>query len=375
MHTTAEAAERTAPSAAPLQPRRDQLERWFANEQPVPFDVAAEQVLSAHREDGVREDIVVHQLRTWAFCSSARRAMALMPVPFDGRLDGEPMPLRELAFSQLCAKIGAPPAYVRDLPARLQLACVNWGMVRQQSSALLRLARGEVRAVVSDRYGAADDQLVLEMIADTLDRCGYRKDALVRAVAVGTHTVMRVTLPGEGTEVRAGDVIEHGIDVSNSELGLRSVQVTPVTYRLVCLNGMRAWKSESTLRMRHVGDSSRLREQLRDAIPVAFAEARGDIDRWKRAVDTIVDSALDAIESLRGFGLSNAETRAVGQTFAREHQLPERSSAVELAEVLKTRSTAYAIANAVTATAKERENVPARLALEEVAHRYLVRAV
>ncbi len=133
---------------------------------------------------------------------------------------------------------------------------------------------------MSERYAALDDELVLNMIADCLDRSGYGDDAMVRAISTGPHTVLRVTLPGEGRAVKVGDVIEHGIDIANSELGLRSVQVTPVTYRLVCSNGMRSWKSEATMRMRHVGDPDRLADQLRDAIPVAFAEARGDLDRW-----------------------------------------------------------------------------------------------
>ena len=33
-----------------------------------------------------------------------------------------------------------------------------------------------------------------------------------------------------------------------SEVGLRSVQVTPITHRLICTNGMRAWRSEIRIR-------------------------------------------------------------------------------------------------------------------------------
>jgi hypothetical protein len=113
-----------------------------------------------------------------------------------------------------------------------------------------------------------------------------------------------------------GDVIEAGIDIANSEVGLRSVQVTPITYRLVCTNGMRAWRSEAALRMRHVGDPNRLHEQLRDAVPIAFAEARGDIARWQRATEVLVDNALEEVESLRLLGLSSGEVQAVGRELA-----------------------------------------------------------
>lgn len=365
--------ERTAPSTQPLRPRPDQRDDWTPCRKPITFDQATKRVLDAHRTDGRREDLVTTDLRSWAFGSDDGKTMQLVRVPFAGRDPGEPLALRDLAFSQLCTRVGAPAAYVRELPAKLQMANLNWGLTRERSPALLRLAGGEVRAVLSERYAAADDELLLDIVADCLDRTGYRADARVRSIAVGAHTLLRITLPHEGKPVRVGDVIEHGIDIGNSEVGLRSVQVTPVTYRLVCTNGMRAWKSEATVRMRHVGDTARLQDQLRDAIPVAFAEARGDIDRWKLAVDALVDSALDEIDMLRGIGLSAGDAKAVGRTLASElNLLPEGVETRSFRDALSTKTTVYDVANAITATARQRPTA-SRLTMEEVAHRYLVR--
>ncbi len=216
-----------------------------------------------------------------------------------------------------------------------------------------------MRAIVSDRYAAVDDSLLLSLVAECLDRAGLRGEARVRAIATGTHTVLRVTLPSNGVAVQRGDVIEYGIDIANSELGMRSVQVTPVTYRLLCTNGMRGWASQDAFRMRHVGDPDRLREHLRDAIPVALASARGDIDRWKRAVDMMIDAALDEVESLRGFGLTKAETQSVAHALSPDNRLPSVT-------------TVFDVANAITSTARERDDAAARLRLEEIGHRYLV---
>lgn len=374
MTTTAAAAKRPAPSIDPLVPRPDQPEHWHAFTQPVAFDIAAERIRQAHIADGERYDVVTTDLRTWAFGSTDARTMQLVRVPFPGRDAGEPLPLREQAFAQICSRINTPAPYIRTLPPKLQTACMNWGLSQDKSPAMLRLAGGELRAVLSDRYAAADDELLLDMVSDCLDRTGYRNDALVRAAAVGPHTILRITLPGEGAPMQVGDVIEHGIDIGNSELGLRSVQVTPVTYRLLCTNGMRAWRSDAAVRLRHIGDPKRLHEQLRDAIPVAFAEARGDISRWQDAVEVLVDSALEEIESLRGFGLSSGDVQAVGRTLAQEHNLlPANGSGQSLRDVLRVEASAYEVANAITATARERPTA-ARLSMEEAAHRYLVRA-
>lgn len=364
----------TVALTSPLEPRPDQTQAWSACAKSIPFDEAVSRVLAAHAADGERRDVAVHDLRAWAFGALPDGSMTLVRVPFAGRDVGAPLPLRELAFSQLSQRIGAPGAYVRTLPPKLQVANMNHGLVKERQSAVLRLAGGEVRAVVSERYACIDDPLLLELASDTLRKTGFASDAVVRAVAVGPHTVLRITIPGEGVAVKRGDVIEWGIDLANSELGLRSVQVTPVTYRLVCENGMRAWKSEAALRMRHVGDSKRLREQLRDAIPVAFAEARGDIAKWKRSVDVLVESALDEIESLRFFGLTTSEAQTVGRELAASHGVvPLAASSDLVATALRMPTTAYDVANAITATARQREDVAARLQLEEAGHRYLTK--
>ncbi|MFO0680529.1 MAG: DUF932 domain-containing protein [Sandaracinus sp.] len=366
-------AEHTAPSAAPLLARRDQPERWIAHEKPIDFEEAVDLVMDAHRADGEREDVVAHDLRTFAF-GSVDGTMAIAPVPLPGRDASARFPLRELAFSQICGRIGAPPAYIRQLPAKLQMANMNFGMTREKQSALLRLAGGEVRAVVSDRYAALDDALVLDVVGEVLDRAGYLAECRVRASAVGAHTLLRITLPAESIAVKVGDLMEYGLDVSNSELGLRSVSVVPLTWRMACTNGLRSARSEAAMRMRHVGDPKRLHEQLRDAIPVAFAEARGDIEKWRRATEVLIDSALDEIEALRAFGLGQAEVQAVGRELVTAHGLlPASSSAETITEALKVPTTVYDVANAVTAVARERGEVAARLTLEEQAHRYLSR--
>ena len=355
-------------NALPLIPRPDQAESWTNFATPLSFDAAVARVLAAHQRDGDRHDVAIADMRGWAFGSSDARHMQLVRIPFAGRESHPPLALRDHAFAQLCQKVQAPAPYISRLPAKLQMACMNYGLTQKATPGLLRLAGNEVRAVLSERYAAADDPTLLDMVADCLDRAGYRNDACVRAVATGPHTVLRVTLPGEGVPVKVGDVIEHGVDIGNSELGLRSVQITPVTYRLVCTNGMRAWKSEAALRLRHIGDPERLHELVRDALPIAFAEARGDLELWKRSVDRLVDDALDEVESLRAFGLGSSDVRAVG------HELAVASGLdVAVSTALDgVSSTVFDVANAVTAVARGR-GTAARLTLEEAGHHYLSR--
>ncbi|MFO0692925.1 MAG: DUF932 domain-containing protein [Polyangiales bacterium] len=374
MNATALVPSSSSASPSPsLSPRPDQRERWFPHLRPVSFDEAASDVLALHAADGARSDVVTADLRSWAFGSGDGSIMQLVGVPFFGRQAGPPLALRELAFRQLCDRIDAPATYLRELPAKLQIANVNYGLLKKPQPALLRMAGGDVRAVLSERYAPIDDQVLFELVADALDHAGLRRDAVVRASSVGTSTVLRITLPAEGVAVKRGDVIEYGIDLGNSEVGLRSVQVVPTTYRLLCTNGMRGWQSEAASKFRHIGDPARLRELLRDALPLAFAEARGDLDRWKRSTELVVDSVLAELDAMRASGLSGADAQAVARIHALESGLDvDRLDDQALRDSLRSaRATVFDLANGITATAKTR-GTTARLGLEEAAHRYLV---
>jgi hypothetical protein len=371
--TTTSSSGRAAPPFPSLRPRADQPQRWRTHRNTAPFHEAAATIREAHELDGQRTDVLANDLRTWAFGSADHTSMQVGRVPLAGRDLGPPLALREHAFGQLCQRISTPAAYVRSLPEKLQLACINWGLAQEPQNALLRLAGDEVRAIMSDRYAAIDDAFLLDVVDDVLSKSGFRNDALVRATSTGPHTILRVTIPSAGIAVRKDDVIKYGLDIANSELGLRSVQITPVTHRLVCTNGMRAWRSDASLRMRHVGDPDRLRDQLRDAIPVAFAEARGDIARWKKATELLISNALDEIESLRAFGLSSTETGAIGRSLAvSTGLLAADAPSGDLTQVLRGSSTAFELANAITSTARECSDVTARLNMESLGHRYLV---
>lgn len=357
---------------APLTTRPDQPQQWIAHDRdPVSFDHARALVLDGIAADGSRSDTVA-DLRAWRFGPAPdMRTMQLERAVGDS--GARPLALRKRAFAQLAERTEVPAPYISTLPAKLQTACVNFALARiaDREPAMLRLAGDDVRAIMSQRYAPLDDAQLLEITHDALTRAGLRDAARVRSTVYGPHTILRITMPDEGVAVKAGDVIEWGFDLGNSELGLRSVQVTPCTYRLICTNGMRAWKSDATTRLPHRGEHRRLRQSLVEVIPTALAEARGHLATWRRSVDVMIDDALEEIEALRGFGLQAGESRAIGRRLL---SLPETTSNEKLTERLTgTRSTVFDVANAITEVARDRTDVAARLALEETGHHYLMR--
>lgn len=368
-------------SRQPLRVAPDQGEVWQTFQTPITFDEAAELICQAAKADGERTDIGIGDLSTWVFGPAPDGCAAIAPFPIAGRDRAEPAPLRSTAFGHLCTRIGAPAAYLRNLPAKFQIALVNHGMRSlDEKAATARLAGGEVRALASDRYAPLDHGIVLDTTRRTLVESGMLSDVRVRSIATGVSTGLRLTLPGDAIEIhrsrQVGDIVEYGLDLLNGEVCNRAVSINAVTYRLICLNGMRRGDTSASARLRHVGDPERLREAFKDAVPAVVANARGFAQAMQGAVDRMVDDLLDEVEGLGAFGLTRGERQDVARDVMADRGLALPSDTKAWAETLAgvTGISVYDVANAVTHQAQTR-SVDRRLDMEEAGGRYMMRRV
>ncbi len=327
--------------APPLRTAADMPPRWQDVE--LDFDTAAERIIQAHRKDGSSQDLPITDLKTWAVAPYEGN-FALVPLT----RHHPPKPLRSNGFTNLMNRIGAPADFIRRLPAPLQLANVNYlmGEHEESTSATLRLRGEEVAAVVSDRYAPLDVEELVTCVRDALVRFDLLQGVRVRGVASGMVDNMRLILPSESVAVKVGDVSNVGIDISTSSFGRSAIHLSPMIWRLVCLNGLRSSEKRGQLSFRHVGDKDRLRAGIAEAIPSALAHARGLMDQWKQAVTFMVEDVAKQIEQMRE--LTNPERKAFEEELKREAQTAALPEHMPL----------YNLVNALTSTAKSA--VPAR---------------
>ena len=370
----AKAPVATFDQSAPLKLATDQPQTWRDfGEDGIDFFEAANAILAADRADGVRAERGIARLDGWAFGPDREGYACLGDTE-----TGEHFKLRSHAFAQLCSRVSAPAAYIRTLPSKLQTAALNWGIAKEatQNGNLLRLADGEVRALLSDRYVPLDNAKTLSVLESALDAAGLLHDVRVRSIATGGTASMRIVIPGDDIVIEnpreVGDIVSIGLDLLNGEIGNRSVSVCPVTWRLVCKNGMRSADRSAVARLRHVGDADRLLEAFTDAVPKALAEARGLRTHMATAVDRMIDDALADIDRLRGFGLTVAETRDVARDLAAERKIalpgdPKTWGDVDLGEV-----SVFDVSNAMTHFAQTKDT-DRRVQIEEAAGAYLVK--
>jgi hypothetical protein len=163
--------------------------------------------------------------------------------------------VNNLAHKQIAERVGIPQKYYQRMLAEqpeLLARNVNTWFEANPERRLIRLLDGNVRAFLSDRYQRIDNwdvaQTVLPILLSTpgvecLSQEVTESRLYIKAV---THSVR-----GEIKSKRVGDIIEAGVMISNSEVGLGAISIKPFLHFLVCTNGM--VRDKDSLRRAHIG--------------------------------------------------------------------------------------------------------------------------
>ncbi len=140
---------------------------------------------------------------------------------------------------QLATHYKVPQEYaerVRSQYPALYADTFNTHMAGDPSRRMVRTLDGNARAFLSDRYRPLDDFDLAEAVLPEIMR---QPDMRVESSQfTESRFYLKAVFPRIETEVRVGDAVQMGLVVSNSEVGAGSLQVLPMVYRLVCLNGM-----------------------------------------------------------------------------------------------------------------------------------------
>ena len=286
--------------------------------------------------------------------------------------------LGDHAEGQLLARIQYPKGLMSRLPARHNLLAINYLIQNeQQSDALLRtIDGGYCRGLMTARFSPFDTLELIESIAP------YCKRAKVRLVFDDPEVFhLSLTFPGTKARVKAGDVIERGIHVSNSEVGMRSVTIAGMVWRASCLNqlighsyggnghdrtgdslenqGFKAGhkgrgESSGIVRIRHTGDSDRLRDQIGAAIESTYLESTKLLAQFKNSIKVRIDDpASRLMKVVEDNDLTQEDYKALLDSYMTE---PDKNL--------------FGVVNAISATARDREG-EAQYQLQRIAGREL----
>jgi hypothetical protein len=285
-----------------------------------------------------------------------------------------------LGHKQLGEFTGIPAAYydrLRSNDQALLASNVNrWLKDKASERRMVRTLNGQVRALLSDRYQRVDNLEVAEVALNVLsDIPGLQivSSAVTESRLYIKAVSSNLQLPVPGSR-RVGDLVETGVLIQNSEVGLGAVSIKPFAHFLVCTNGM--VRDKGGLRAAHVGrridmdlegllsDKTRRMEdevvlrKVRDVISHAFNEAA-----FRKFLDELGNTTKQVIE-----GDVNAAVEALGPTLGL--QVGERQSV--LRHLIQGGDLSrYGLANAVTRTAEDIESYDRATEIETLGYRLI----
>ena len=210
----------------------------------------------------------------------------------------EPLEVNAIAHRQIGTHLKIPAAYydkmLEEYP-ELLAQNVNAWFQREPAVRMVRTIDGTARAFLSNRYRRIDNLDIAGIVLPVLQEMeGMHFES---CQLTDSRMYIKVVNTRLEAEVVPGDIVQSGVIISNSEVGLGSVNIQPLVYRLVCSNGMVV--NDAQTRRTHIGRVNEadenfqlLSQETLDADDHAFAMkikdtvmAAVDETRFTRVVD------------------------------------------------------------------------------------------
>lgn len=290
----------------------------------------------------------------------------------------EPLDIQETAHLQMSQYLDIPWRYYkRLLNEDHTLLTHNVNRCIQKGRKIPRLLRtldGSARAFLSNRYRRIENQDVFNIVMPVLE--GISGLQFESCQLTPDHMFLKVVNPRLTGEVRLGDVVQFGIMISNSETGRGSLSISPMVYRLVCLNGMTVVDVQSGFsRQYHAGrvltsekdfclypatesvaDDKEFVQKVQEAVLAAMDEGRFIqlIDRMKASAEIQLNT--EDLSSVVKLASANFRIREVESEGVLQHLMQDADY------------TLYGLANAVTRHSQDVDDYDRASKLEAIGY-------
>lgn len=249
--------------------------------------------------------------------------------------DRDILGINDIAHRQFGQRLKIPAQYYdrmrNECPSLLATNVNTWLQQERDTRRMVRTLDGNVRAFLSDRYRRIDNYEVAQTVLPII---GSMNGANVESCELTeSRMYIKVVNTRITAEIAKGDIVQAGIVISNSEVGLGSVNVRPLVYRLVCLNGMIV--EDGPVRKYHVGrvneaddnfviyrdetiatDDRAFLMKIEDAVNAAVDQARfaSIVGRLRETREAKIDPpAVPKVVELtsREFGITSKESEGI----------------------------------------------------------------
>lgn len=237
-------------------------------------------------------------------------------------VNGEKLKLSENGFIQMAKELKIPADYLNKLAeSRQDLVTEQFNHFlhrNDDNGKMLRIKNGLVQGIVSENYKPFDNFNVLQAISSRTDR--LPEFDVVSHFENESRFHMRIAFPqfeknmGISRESGKGDIVRVGIDILNSETGQGNLIIAPITYRLVCTNGMKSWKREGgEIKQRHIHfDYSNIVTAIHENLDVALVDGQKLLEAMAELKKEKIELPFEEIKKIaKQLRLSEVQTSKV----------------------------------------------------------------
>ncbi len=289
----------------------------------------------------------------------------------------EPLQLNQIAHRQFGTHLKIPAAYYdRMLTTNPELLVhnVNSWFQREPSKRMLRTMGGTARAFLSNRYRRIDNYDIAQVVLPII---GEMKDAYVESCQVtDSRMYLKVVNTRLEAEVTPGDIVQAGIIISNSEVGLGSVSVQPLVYRLVCSNGMIV--NDAQAKRNHVGRVNEADESFKlYSEETLMADDKAFVLKIQDTVRAAVDEArfsrvIDMMKSAKQTAMNTKDVPSIVRLASKEFHITGDESNGVLQHLIEGNDlTLYGLSNAITRHSQDVESYDRSTELESIGYNIL----
>ena len=280
--------------------------------------------------------------------------------------------ITDTAHKQVGSHLNIPAKYydkMRMEAPDLLTDNLNYWFQRDPSNHMVRMLDGRVRAFLSQNYKRIDNDDILTAIAPVLGELG-ELSAESYELTEG-RMYIKVVTKKLTREVTPGDIVQAGVCITNSEVGLGGLNAYPLVYRLICSNGMIAADATTRIRTIHRGQRLFAAEDYSIYRPETILTENRSI--LMKAVD-MVKAALDeerfryVVDTMREAREAKMEIPKIPEIVdktAKEYQIKEEEKKNILEHLIKDGDfSLYGLSNAVTRASQDIENYDRATKLE-----------
>ena len=186
----------------------------------------------------------------------------------------------------------------------------------------------------------------------------------------------RITVPEQLLRRFPGDIVQAGVIISNSEVGLGSVSIQPLIYRLVCSNGMVV--NEAAARRNHVGRVTDSEENFSVYSQATLdAEDKAFVMKIQDTVRAAVDEArfsqvVGKMQEAKAAQMDTHDVPTVVKLASKEFHITDSESTGVLQRLIESNDlTLYGLSNAVTRHSQDVESYDRASELESIGYSIL----